>query len=66
MVSKERICDCCGKDHLHPIDSIYKLKYKGKTKYFCSYNCYVKIQKLKENKQNEEIDKIFDSVQREG
>lgn len=38
----ERICPSCGKKFFKPIESIYKIKDKGKTKYVCSYSCWVK------------------------
>lgn len=59
----EKYCDCCGRYYVESRASIYRLKYKGKTKAFCSYTCYVKLQKLKEDKKYEEIDKIFNEVQ---
>lgn len=35
------------------------MTYGGKTRHFCGYNCYNKIQKLIKEKNYEEVDKIF-------
>jgi hypothetical protein len=38
---------------------MYKMNYKSKTKSFCSYTCWNKVVKLKENKEFDKLDKIY-------
>lgn len=57
---KEFTCDVCGKIHYRRPGTIYKLKVDRKTRFFCGYNCYNKVLKLLEDKDYEEIHKIFD------
>ena len=56
------MCDVCGKRHTRISGDIFKFVWKNKTKHMCGYNCYNKIVTLKHNKQNDEIDKIFNSI----
>lgn len=60
-LSSRYLCDVCGKVHYRNQKSIFKMTYGGKTRHFCGYNCYNKIQKLIKEKNYEEVDKIFDS-----
>lgn len=64
-----RYCALCNSRYIRSRGSIYKLNVRvhGKQKnlQFCSYTCYRKIQVLKENKDYEEIDKIFSEDKKE-
>lgn len=42
-------CSVCGKDYVYNHMSIYKIKVGDSVKNCCSYTCYRKLQKEKEN-----------------
>lgn len=58
-MSRWETCSCCKKIFLKPDYSIYTIKYKDAVKYFCSYTCYRKIQKLLEERNYEEVNQII-------
>lgn len=33
-------CPICGKYFIKPVENVYKLNIKGKTKHYCSYTCF--------------------------
>lgn len=35
-------CPKCGKTFIKPVENIYRLTIKGKTKHYCSYSCWRK------------------------
>lgn len=43
--SDQKECPMCGKMFIVPVENVYKLVVKGKTKHFCSYTCFRKMQK---------------------
>lgn len=47
-------CPHCGKEFIKNAMSIYKLRKKGKTVYYCGYNCWVAEDKRKYNFQKGE------------
>lgn len=47
---KECICPVCENTFIKPVSNTYKLKIKDKTFHYCSYTCYRKVQKEKEEK----------------
>jgi hypothetical protein len=53
------ICEVCGKQFIKSCGHMYKMNYKSKTKSFCSYTCWNKVVKLKENKEFDKLDKIY-------
>ncbi len=52
-------CSVCGKRYIAAKHTVYKLMFRGKTKHFCGYTCYRKIDKLMEEKNTEELVKFF-------
>lgn len=51
------ICSMCGKQFIRRPGSIYKVVYEGRLNRCCSYTCYQKALKLKEELHNEKIKK---------
>ena len=51
---KFTVCSMCGKYYIKQPGSIYKVTYKGRINQCCSYSCYRKALKLKEELQNED------------
>ena len=56
-------CSCCGSRYILNSMSIYKFNIGGHVKRFCSYECYRKIQKLREEHRYDEIEKIIKSAE---
>ena len=56
---KYTICAMCGKQYIKSPGSIYKVIYKGRINQCCSYSCYQKAKKLKEELHNEANHKKF-------
>ena len=56
---KYTVCAMCGNKFIKRPDHIYKVKYKGQTNQCCSYSCYQKAKKLKEELHNEANHKKF-------
>lgn len=56
---KYTVCAMCGRDYIKRPGSIYKVIYKGRVNQCCSYSCYQKAKKLKEELHNEETHKKF-------
>lgn len=56
---RANICDICGKQYIKAYGHMYKMSYRSKTKCFCSYTCWNKVMKLKENKNFDELDTIY-------
>lgn len=55
-------CACCGNRYIVNHQSIYKLSINGHVKRFCSYGCYHKIQKLREERKYDDIDSILNAA----
>lgn len=53
------ICEVCGKQFIKSCGHMYKMCYKSKTKSFCSYTCWNKVVKLKEDKEFDKLDKLY-------
>ena len=53
------VCAMCGKQYIRHPGSIYKVKYEGRINQCCSYTCYQKALKLKEELHNEAKYKKF-------
>lgn len=54
---KYTVCAMCGKKFIKQVGHIYKVMYKGQTNQCCSYTCYQKALKLKEELHHENIKK---------
>lgn len=54
---KYTVCAMCGKNFIKHPRHIYKVPYKGQTNQCCSYTCYQKALKLREELHNENIRK---------
>ena len=52
-------CAICGKQFVKAPLSIYKVTYNGRINQCCSYSCYQKAKKLKEDLHNEANYKKF-------
>ena len=52
-------CPVCGKEFVYNPMSLYKMSVRGKTYRVCGYTCYRKIQKMKENKQLDELQALL-------
>lgn len=46
-------CAICGKQYIKIPGSIYKVNFAGKTYQCCTYSCYMKAKKLKEDNNDE-------------
>ena len=49
---KFTVCAMCGRDYIKPPGSIYKVTYKGQINNCCSYSCYQKALKVKDELHN--------------
>ncbi len=54
MIKIEK-CPLCGKEFVCHDQSVYKLRYKNKFLTFCSWTCYRKAEKLKDEGKLKEI-----------
>ena len=55
-------CPMCGQRFIPLPGSIYKLQFASKTYKFCSYTCYHRAQKVKENTNEAEYKRILKSL----
>lgn len=46
---KYTTCAICGKQFIKAPGSIYKVMFAGKTNQCCSYTCYMKAKRIKED-----------------
>jgi len=59
-------CAICGKQFVVPFKNLYKVEFAGKVHNCCSYTCYRKAQRAKqENKQSEYIQIQKENAQNE-
>lgn len=57
-------CSICGKEYIKAPGSIYKLKFAGKIHNFCTYTCYMKAKRLKENNNEASYKRINAEIKR--
>lgn len=61
---KFTVCSMCGKKFIKPAENLYKVNYCGRVNQCCSYTCYQKALRLKEELKNDETNypNIFRSI----
>ena len=55
-------CAICGKQYIKPPGSIYKVKFAGKIYQCCSYSCYMRAKKLKEDNNEASYKRFSDEL----
>lgn len=55
-------CSICGKVHLVMPNTIYKVKFAGKTYHCCSHTCYRIAKKLKEDNNEASYKRVKDEL----
>lgn len=59
---KYTTCAICGKQYIKAPGSIYKVNFAGKTYQCCTYSCYMKAKRLKEDNNEASYKRFSDEL----